>query len=823
MVDYKQNMKNKTSHTSKNTSVTSFINIIKIFGFTLGFTITFFAISYFVNEVNYDKCFVQDQDIYLVIKSDQLNNNYRSGISNELFSEFKKIPEILYTTLIFSQGSSGEVLNIKNNYFYYNSISADSCFFRVFKANFICGEEKQFNTQSNSIIITKKIADKHFPKENPVGKTIKMGGYDDMQNYVVAGVIDNWPVKSTIQCDILLKPTQIREDESADMFFSVKKGASLKVVQDKVNKLFSAADKDKDKDKIHLKYQIIPLTDLHFLPANYNLGYGYERGDKTKSVFILVLALGILTIVLINNSVLTIASVTNRLKEMGIRKTFGASQFQLFKTIAQEHFIIIIIAIAISGVLLFSLNSTITSILYPSYTTVGKAKSLFAFQNSYLLTFIFVGIALLSVIIISFVSSVYVNRSKIIDVLHVKRTLNNNKNYLSNLLVIMQLVGSIVMIVSVITVYRQLNYTVTKDYGFDYTNIFYAQVQLETSEPLREELMQHPDIESVTFTFLPTTQSLVIDTLFQNKRPDNKYIICNLPADYNYIKTFGMKIVGGRDFSMQMHDKEENVILINETAASQMAIKYNDLPIETNKGKIIGVVKDFHIRSLKEKIFPIYLNLTYRPCIILKVKPINALNRVCSDSSITAFMVEVFKKYDHRTYEMYTRPNFLIGENDNISIHNGLVEWSKWKRINAKTDFENEYSEDHDIGNIGLFLAILASVITALGFLGVSIFTSVKRTKEIGMRKVSGATTLTIIRLFVKEYAIKVCIALAVAYPIANYCVNKYLETFAYHVSITPWVFVISGIITLAIVLAAVSWQTWRAANQNPVEALRSE
>ncbi|MEF8811504.1 MAG: ABC transporter permease, partial [Bacteroidales bacterium] len=543
----------------------------KIFGFTIGFAILFFAVAYYLNEINYNKSFIEKHNIFQIFYSNQGVNSYRPFLPKQLSHEVEQIPEINAVTSINDQGV---VVNLNNDYFFYRSLAVtDSDFFSVFNIDFIYGDKKQFKQKPNSLIITEEIASKHFGAANPIGKEIEVGRYENMKSYEITGVIENWPVKSTIQADMVMKKKALNAGNTTEMFFSSEKNITQVQLNKKINLVLSDRLDKTDKSYRQVSnssvFEAVPIQNLYFLPSNYKIAD--NKGDKFLLSTILLLAIGIFIIVLVNNTILDIGFIITKLKEMGIRKINGAKSFHIFIIQIRENIVILSIAVILSVILLFILNVPVTGMLYPEWIADAKGNSLFNIDDTWLILLSFIGISLFTMIVVSIITLIFVNRSQSIALIQSKGNRKMTYPNYTGSLVILQVVISMILISGVIMVYKQLYYTANKDYGYHLTNVFYADVQLKTSSELREELMQHPDIEYVTFFFLPTREVIRPGKkIYQLSKPTKKYNIAKFYADYYYTETFGMQIIEGRSFKPEHHDKEEDRILVNETAARQM-------------------------------------------------------------------------------------------------------------------------------------------------------------------------------------------------------------------------------------------------------------
>ncbi len=479
-----------------------------------------------------------------------------------------------------------------------------------------------------------------------------------------------------------------------------------------------------------------------------------------------------------------------RAKEVGIRKIIGADKFQIFKQLTGESILLLFIAFVIAFLLL--------DFLLPLFNDVMNKKLNFSFYNYPLLILIILGITSLIGIISASYPTIFLAKKQPIQILKDPFINGSRKILFRRSFIVVQFIITIALIASTLIVFYQLHYINTKNLGFNKNQLIVINhYDKKTYSAFRNELLKNPqiiDVSSSTSVPPNSYHFTRIQTIGNknNKSVTAKYIF----ADNNFIKMLGIKLIEGRNFSDKfVSDKSESVI-INETAAKELGLTYPlgkelKLGVNNNKAKIIGVVKDFNFKSFHEKIEPVFFSKErgWRYITVVKIKSTNV----------------------HRTI---------------------LYLEEKWKEFNPKWAFDyffvdqafaNLYKSERRLSEVIGGFSILAIFIACLGLLGLVSYSTEQRTKEIGVRKVLGASIPSILFMISKEFLKWIIIANIIAWPIAYYFMHKWLQDFAYEINISWWIFALSGVIAIIIALLTVSIQAIKAAIANPVESLRYE
>jgi ABC-type antimicrobial peptide transport system permease subunit len=645
-------------------------------------------------------------------------------------------------------------------------------------------------------VITKAIAEKLFNTDNAIGKTVNF--YH--QSFSVSGILENFPKNSSINYDAIVPMALLAADFTAsggngdwktidedlgDFNFTTYVKLHPDASPVKTGQEFSAAYKKARNDDSDASFHLQNLATIHLVSAD-----GNNSALRMVQIFILVIVL-LLAIAGINYVNLSTARSLVRAKEVSIRKIVGAQKLQLFFQFITETFVLFCIAAVFAMVLIF--------LLMPLYNSIsGETLS---FDLSDIKVWEVTGVAVLGTLIASSVyPAILLSSFKPLESLKGKITSGIGVAWFRKALVVFQFTISVVLIVCTIIMSSQMKFIKNKNLGYDKSYVF--------SVPLPQGVVDH--ISSVKTELAKQTSVLNVaaadaynfsnvsgatgDLDWKAKPANTSLMITQIAADKDFIPTMKIKFLEGKNFTGTPADSA--YYILNETAVTQMGLKPpyvgQQISFHENKGTILGVVKDFNFQSLKEKISPlIFYNYRYTTKNILYVRT--------SGNHAADAIAAVEKQYKKYAGEVPFSYQFL-----------------------DKT-FEAQYESDQRTGTLFNVFAGIAIFISCLGLFGLATFTAQVKTKEIGIRKVLGASVSGIVELLSKDFLKLVIIAIVVATPVAWLAINKWLDGFAYRTNISWWVFATAGILALLIALITISFQAIKAALANPVKSLRSE
>jgi putative ABC transport system permease protein len=777
-----------------------FYSIINISGLAVGLAAGIMLLLWVQNELSFDKFNKDYKNIYNLSSHFNQNGEERvwTGVPGPLAVYAKSIPAVKSIVRIQSEFDQNISNKDRTKIFDGNEIAyVDSGFFSMFDYKLLEGNKATALTNNNSVVITQSTAQKLFGDgyRDTIGKTI---GFKK-EYFTVTGVLQNFPENSSLKFDAIFPMgfygkqftssggngdwKTIDEDVgdyAFNTFVQLQPGADVI----KTGKLFSAAYKKARNGDSNADYQLQNLATIHLVTAE-----GNNSSLRMVQIFMLVVIL-LLAIASINYVNLSTARSLIRAKEVSIRKIVGAKKQQLFFQFITETFLLFCFATLLATVLIF--------LLTPLYNTISGKNLSFGFSDINVLKV--AAIAIFGTLIVSSVyPAILLSSFKPIEALKGKITSGIGIASLRKGLVVFQFSISVILLVCTIIMSSQLKFIKNKDVGYDKSYVFSVPLTQEIVDHLgavKTELKKQTGILNVASSDAYSFSNVIGETSDLNwslKTPENNMTITQLAADKDLIPTMKIKFIEGGNFSGTPADSAN--FILNETAVKKMGLKQpyvgQQISFHDRKGTIIGVTEDFNFQSLKLKIKPLIFFTFWGSGNILYVRTTAA-----NAQQAIASVHDQYKKYAGNTPFSYY---FL-----------------------DKT-FDAQYKSDERTGMLFNVFAGIAIFISCLGLFGLATYTAQVKIKEIGIRKVLGASVAGIVQLISKDFLKLVIIAIVIAIPIGWWAMDKWLQGFAYRVNISWWVFVLSAIIAILIALITISFQAIKAAVANPVESLRSE
>jgi putative ABC transport system permease protein len=667
----------------------------------------------------------------------------------------------------------------------------DKDFLKMFDIEFVRGDISSALNGSRNIVITKEIADTYFHNEDPIGKTLTLTGANLI--LTITGVV-NRPHNSHLRFDLLipieflsreLGVTRNEWDWRTYNYIELKKGTDSKIVDTKIRDFVKKHKKGSNSEILLQNVKRIHL----FSSRKYNYDIS-GHGDIIYVRILSLIAVFILLIACINFMNLSTAQSAIRAKEIGVRKVAGAKRRKIIVQFLGESLLIVFMAHIIAMILV--------ELLLPSFNNLTGKRLDINYQNAGLYVGL-ITVVLFCGLLAGSYPAFYLSSLKPLDTIKGVNNKNPGNAQFRRGLVIFQFSLSVILIICTLIVGKQLKYMQNKNLGFNKDNIGYFRFDTFPGDPkletIKRELSNNPDIVSITKArYNPFNIDIANNPdkfTWAGKKEGDDALFYVLPADVDYAKTFQLELKEGRFFSSEF-SIDNAAVVINETAAKVLGFKNpvgEILSIYKSDFSIIGVVKDFHFKSLHYKIGPLIMQLGAANTFFIRMKSDHI-------TSAVGFVMKTYKSFN---------PPFPI------DFHF------------LDDDFVNQYQTEQRMNKIFGYFSLLAIIISCLGLIGLSSFMTERRTKEIGIRKANGAKSIEIFSLLSGEYAIWVSISIIIACPIAWYAMHKWLQNYAYRISISWWVFALAGAIALLIALLTVSVQSYKAASKNPVEALRYE
>ncbi len=794
----------------KNYRVYTAINVV---GLAVGIACFVMIMLFVRDELSYDRYNKHADQIYRPGFTATFNGReIRSALSPAPMGEtiYHDFPEVLAYARLHYEGSCG--IRYQNKTFVEQKfLWADSSLFDIFTLPFVSGNPKTALVQPNTVVITESTARKYFGNENPLGKIINR---DKNTDYMVTGVIKDVPPNSHFHPDFIASLTSVRDGRNPNWmsnnyytYFLLKKGTNPADLQRKIDEelVTHAGPQLKAVTGVSIEqflaagnkvgYVLQPLTSIHL---NSHLDYELEQNGSISTVYIFsAIAVAILLIACINFINLATARSERRAKEVGIRKTLGSPRSHLVWQFMAE-------SVMMSGAAAIIAVGIVELTLPLFNETAGKKLSLGLFSNLSTIP-VLIGLAIVVGVVAGCYPAFYLSSFHPIDALKRETKRGGSKSLVRNGLVVFQFAISIALFIGTLVIYDQLNYVQTKNLGFDKEEsvVIYRTDDLGGRiQSFEDKLRQNTNILSVTnSTAIPGNQYSDSGFWLEGTGAQQLVDLRTMQSDYDFAGTYKIQMADGRFFSRE-HPSDTGAVVVNQEVEKVFGVKdivgkYLVLPGETmadqKRFEVVGVMKDFNFHSLHEPIRPLVIRLLPETAaaqfVTVRLAPGNHLRMIS------------FIKGDWRRYAGNEEFNFNFLDNS----------------------LQNLYAADQRTSKIAGTFSVLAIVIACLGLLGLAAFTTEQRTKEIGIRKVLGASVPEVTRLLSLQFVKWVLIANVVAWPLAYLLMNKWLSLFAYRTSLSLWIFAASGTLALLIALATVGSHAIKAATANPVEALRYE
>ena len=771
----------------------TFINMA---GLSVGLACSLLILLWVQNEVDMDAFHKNGKYLYQVYEQQHYDNKvngqyYTPGV---LAAELKRvIPEVEYAAnaVFYDEHNfkvGDKIIKLKGG-------SADADFFQMFSYPLMQGNAQNSLRTVSDISISKKMAEEFFGSaQAAMGKTLRI---DNRKSFIVTSVFENVGTNSSLKFDYLINWASFLEDNSwakewgnntPYTYIQLRPDANPNLVDQKIRHFLEKLDKD-EKPGTFTQELALQRFDLVYLHSNFK--EGKIDGGRIEYVHLFsIVAVFILLIACINFMNLTTARSVKRAKEIGVRKAVGAVRSVLIKQFISESLLLTAMAVMVS---LF-----IVAAILPLFNQVTQKQIALPFQavkfwaELLLITFI-------TGIISGSYPALFLSSFNPVKVLKGTLKLDSGTTLFRKGLVVFQFVLSVVLIIGTIIISRQISYIQSVNLGFDRENMIYIPLEgdlIKKYEVLKDEALKMPGIQSVTqSTAQPTgISSSTIGVEWDGKIPNTTISFNNTAVGYDFIKTLKLKMKKGRDFERGFAT-DSSAYIVNETAVKRFG--YTD-PIGKSitmwgvKGKIIGVVKDFHFNSLHDQIKPLIIRYGE-----------NADNGFAVVRTMPGKTKEALASLETITKQL--NPDFQFTYTFSDDAYNKL------------------YNNEQIVSKLSDGFSFLAIFISCLGLLGLAMFTAEQRLKEIGIRKVLGASVGSLFALLSSEFLVLVVIALVIATPVAWYAMDIWLRNFAYHEPMHWWTFALAGAIIILIALATVSIQSVKAALVNPIKSLRSE
>ncbi|HEY8958024.1 ABC transporter permease [Chitinophaga sp.] len=774
----------------RNLKRSRFFAAVNIAGLAFGMAVCMFILCWVLDEYSVDKFHSNGKNIYRlqvnvdwggvrtltttpVVLADDLKNNFPEITANV------KV-RITNSNRLFKTGQQSQ---LESNYIFATSNLLEEMDFPV-----VAGDKHTALVQPNSIVLTESFAKKYYGTTDLVGKIINM----ENKALQVTAVVKDAPAASSIRFDFIL-PFALTLQEDAWLmkpgsysiynYMVVKPGTDISRLTAKVQQQYATLNPG-SKNEVWLQ----PFRDIYLHEKYEN---GKVAGGRIEYVrLFFITALIVLAIACINFMNLSTAQASRRAREVGVRKSMGASRASLMLQFTGEAILMCAIAAVTAAVAVY--------LLMPVFNNFTGKHITFTLPVTGKYLLLLLGVIIVTGLLAGSYPAFVLSRFLPVKVLKGDLSSGGGTSLFRKNLVVLQFVLSFIFITGSVVIYNQMQYIYHRNLGVDKENMMYISLDegfAANQDAIEQSLAQLPQVKSFTYnSFLPLSIGGVSADLSWEGKPD-KLVVNTAPQQvgYDYVATMGMTMKEGRDFSRDFAS-DSGAYIINETAARVMGMSHplgKQISFWNGKGTIIGVVKDFHFASMRENISPLVMMLVPRQNSYMMLR--------LSKGDVPAQVAAVEKVFA-RLNPGYPMDYHFLDET-----------------------FDSMYRSETMLRKLAQVFAVVAVLISCLGLFGLSVFTAEQRKKEIGIRKILGASVLNVTSLLSKEFLTLVLTGILLATPVSWYMMNNWLSGFAYHTDLSAWIFIIAGILAIAIALATVSFQSVKAALANPVNSLKAE
>lgn len=791
---------------------------IKIGGFALGIAACLLISLYIRDELSYDKHFLEGDRIYWLYNDFHLDNGrIESGSSfpaptaktiQEDFPEVEMSARFNNNPLFYGPGSNQvRRENTQHNNYEEGFVYADQGILDIFQFPMIYGDPKTALTEPNTIVISEEKAKNYFPNQNPVGQSLILNN-DSEQPFKITGVLKAFPSTSHIQYDFFLSlaghefwnnEQNSWTSNNYDVYVKLKPNTDAKAFEKKLERIIAnyigpavveRGYREKVEDLLAFrKIRMEAVEDLHLYASHVHVMDSRAKGDIHQVWFFGAIALFILILASINFINLTTAKSVKRSKEVGIRKVLGSMRQGMINQFLTESILYSFFS--------FSLGIFLAAWFLPIFNRMSDKTLDFPWATLWFLPLLFLSMLLVG-LLSGLYPAFYLSKFKPIEAFRGKSDKGTKSVFLQNGLVVFQFSTAIVLIISTMVIYQQMQYILNKNLGFDKEQVVLiqgAQTLKDKVLTFKEELLQLPRVKHVSVSdYLPVSHSKRNTNAFWlegQKEAGNTVSTQKWRVDHDYLQTMGIKLIKGRDFNLNMPGDSQAVI-INQRMATELdtnaligARISNGRPYQ-----IIGIMENFHFESMKDEIRPL--------CLIIGNSPQTIAVKIVGEDMATVIPT-LTRLWDQFSPHQPIRYGFLDER------------------------FASMYNDVQRTGWVFTCFTILAIVVACLGLFALATFLAEQRSKEISIRKILGASIINLFGLLTQNFLQLIFLSAIVAVPIAWYLMRRWLQNYEYNIDLSAELFLFPGLIVFCIALVTISRQAFLAAVRNPVDAIRTE
>jgi putative ABC transport system permease protein len=773
------------------------ISFINIFGLALGMAVVLLIALFVRNEFSYDQFIENKEHVYRVSRYWSQSNGHTVWTPSRMAEKMKaEFPEVILSSGLSPAGE--QLMEYRGDKHYVEETArVDSTFFLTVALPFLYGDPATALEHPNSLVISDRLAKRLFGAANPIGETVRLDGEKDM---LLTGVVALDGKRTHADYDAFARFTFYSDSWTGNnraTYLRLQPGTDVAALEAKITTVMQDLIKQEHAVKQYTPkadeladWRLQPLTDIHLRSGNFSWVPLKEGNIRNVYIFLLIAGL-ILTVAIVNYVNLATAQATKRAKEVGVRKATGALRSQLTGQFMTEALCQAVVAALLAAVL--------AEVLLPFFNTVTD-RQLALLQGNLLWALTpLAGLALLTGLLAGFYPALVLSGFQPVKALKTNFLKTSGSGNFRKVLVTGQFTVTIALLVVMAFVYKQVSFMLKHELGFQPDQVLVIPHNLDESfrkvEALKPDFLTIPGVKSVATSNRVPGQGMPDWGLLIEGRDEYVYPH-TLFADPDYAKTLGIELAQGRFLSHNIAGDTVDNFVVNETFVQRNNLE-NPIGVKlkfTNDeqfGQIVGVVKDFHFRGMDKKMTPLFITgrREQRYYTMLQL----------STANLASTVFEIEKRWKLIEPEHPLRYSFL------------------------DEDFASLYAEQERFGKTMLYATVLTLFIAILGLLGLTAFNVERRTKEIGIRKVLGASVAGIVGLLSKDFLVLVLLAILLAAPIGWYATILWLEDFPFQTDVAWWVFALAGGVALLVAFAAMAFQSTKAALANPVESLRSE
>ncbi|MDN5200993.1 ABC transporter permease [Fulvivirgaceae bacterium BMA10] len=773
--------------------------LINLVGLSSGLACALLIYLWVNDELNVDKFHEKDDRLYQVMQNFDRPNGVVTGdytpalLAKALLSEIPEVENATLTNTIYQSNWAKGILSNKDNSINTKGILADSDYLNVFSYNLIQGDKDKVLADKNSIVISERLAKKMFnTSENIIGKALDWESEDLKKVFQVSGIFKNTPLNSTVAFDFILNYDILLDNnpesnewysDHAYTYLVLREGTDIRQFNDKIARFLSS--KHPLRAKCTLFVQQYSKRYLHGKYEN-----GKQVGDRIVYVRLFsIIALFILLIACINFMNLSSAQASRKMKEIGVKKAIGANRKALIIQFLSESILMSILSMMIAVLCVM--------LLLPQFNVITGKSLHFTLGTGDML--IMLSIVLFTGLVAGSYPAFYLSGFNPTSVLKGKPNSSLREQWVRKGLVIFQFSLSTIFIVCFLVISKQIELTQTKNLGYDQDNIISFQrhgaLDVDDFEVFLSEVKNTPGVVSASNMSGNIIKQINLNVGYSwegSTREDAEITFPSPEVNYAFIETLGIALKEGRSFSPE-YSNETSKLVINEVAAKMIGFK-DPIGRYVKRGsqemQIIGVVKNFHYTSFHEIIKPVFFRFDpIGKTVLVKIK-------AGTERATIEHLKEIYEKFHPKNPFEFT---FL------------------------DDDYQSLYEAENRVAILSKYFTIIAIIISCLGLFGLAAFTAERRTKEIGIRKILGASVFGIVRILTSDFTKTIVIAIFISLPISYFLAKNWLDNFAYRIDLQWWLFIGTGLMTLLIAWLTVGIQTIKAARINPTECLKDE